>query len=1060
MKEAIKFCIQHPTLINLGVFLILGIGLLKLNQTQNTSFPKQKVRFIDVSVPYPGASPSEVEEGITVKVEDNLIGIEGIDRTTSSSEENRATIAVELEEEADADQLLVEVKNAVDKINNFPRGVEPATVSKREPMDVTITMGLEGEVPLATMKDYADHIKDELLLHDGLSQVFVEGVPEEEIEIRVRENDLRAYQLTLDEVQRAIANTNLETFGGNLETGEENISIKAENKGYFAKDLENIVVRATTDGQVVYLKDVADIVDQFKDAATARYLQDKRIIAITTYTLTSEDILDNADFIRSYIEAFNTTHEGVQLSVLEDGTVTLNDRLDSMISNGVVGIVLVLVILALFLDRYLALWVALKIPVAIIGMFVLIDIYDATINVVSLFGFILVLGILVDDGVVIGENIYQHAKEKGKKPLQAALDGTVEMVTPVIISLTTTGVAFSLFLFLPTQAGEFFGEIAFVVIAVLFIALLESFFVLPVHLAHSRGLQQDTKLTKVEQWFTRAMEWLKDKLYLPLFNKTVVGRGYVRWLTVGVFTLLLVGTVALIGSGVMSFTFFPNLDDDAIFTELELPPGTPASVTKSKLQSIEDAIWEVNEQYAGRWEDDKQLVRFVEQIVGPLDNQGKVKVTFLNGEERGISSFQLTQDIREAAPPIPEATRLIYGLGASTAVFGLPVSFALKSKNLDELRQAKEDLKASMSEMDALKDVSDNDMAGIRELRVKLKPEAELLGLNLAYVMAQVRSGFFGVEAQSLQRDDEEVEVWVRYPREGTRSREQLLDMRIRTPHGNGPQGGEYPLRNIAYVEEGTGNLVINHIEGRREIRIEANVANADVSAPQAIGEVEANVLPGILEQYPSVSYSVEGQNRMSFKLIAAITEVGPIVLFFILALIVINCNSFSQGLLVFALFPFALIGVITGHWIHGLALNIFSVIGTIALIGVFVNNALVFISTLNDLLREGVGFREALSETAHSRFRPILLTSITTIAGLAPLIFSGSLAAQFLKGPAIAIAYGLAFGIFNVLILLPVILHVFNGIRQWWYNRVKNHSLSSEEVEPAVRKLKYTIND
>ena len=593
-------------------------------------------------------------------------------------------------------------------------------------------------------------------------------------------------------------------------------------------------------------------------------------------------------------------------------------------------------------------------------------------------------------------------------------------------------------------------------IAVLFIALLESFFVLPVHLAHSKGLKEEVKLSKVEQWFTRLMEWLRDRAYMPLYRRTVVGRGYARGLSVVVFTGLLVGTVALVGAGVVNFTFFPNLDDDAIFIELELPPGTPAEVTKQKLQSIEEATWEMNEQYSQGREDDREVVRFVEQIVGPLDNQGELKVTFLNGEERGVSSFRLTQAIREAAPPIPEATRLIYGLGASTSLFGLPVSFALKSKNLGELRQAKEDLKAAMQEMpDQVKDVSDNDMEGIQELRVRLKPQAELLGLNLAYVMGQIRSGFFGVEAQSLQRNEEEVEVWVRYPQEGTRSKEQLLDMRIRTP-----QGGEYPLRNIAYVEEGTGSLIINHLEGRREIRVEANVASGDVSAPKAIATIEDNVMPGIVEKYPSVSYSVEGQNRMSFKLTSAIATVGPIVLIFIFALIVMNCNSFTQGLLVFMLFPFALTGVIVGHWVHATVLSIFSVIGTIALIGVFVNNALVFISTLNDLLRDGVSFQEAITETARSRFRPILLTSVTTIAGLAPLIFSGSLAAQFLQGPAIAIAYGLAFGVFNVLILLPIFLIAFNRLRQGWYNRVKKDRLSPTEVEPAVRKLKYIINE
>ena len=1055
MRSLIKYFIQHPTLVNLFVFLLLGVGLMRLSQTQSTSFPSQKVRFIDIIVPFPGASPSEVEEGVTIKIEDNLEGINGIDRVTSTSKENTATIEVEMEEYADADGLLVEVRNAVDRINNFPTGVEPPSVEKREPMDMTLSFGLVGDLPLQAMKDYAEEIQDDLVAAPGISNVFIDGIPSEEIEIRVKENDLRAYNLTINEVQLAVQNANLETFGGTIETGQQNISIKAYNKGYYAKDLQNIVVRATPNGNVVLLKDVAEVVDQFKDDPTARYFGGEPMIVVDVYSLTDEDILENAEYAKNYLDEFNASHSGVRLQILEDGTVNLKSRLNAMIDNGIVGILLVLVVLALFLDRYLALWVALKIPVAIIGMFVFVDIYGMTVNTVSLFGFILVLGILVDDGVVIGENIYQQAKEKGKSPLKAALDGTTEMITPVVISLSTTAVAFSLFLFLPTQAGEFFGEMAFVVIAVLVVALVESFFVLPAHLAHSKGLRGRTKVSKIEKWAADFIVFLRDKLYLPIFNKSVVGKSYPKVLTFLAFILLLAGSVSLVGSGIVNFTFFPNLDDDAFFIELDLPPGTPVEVTKEKLSQIEVGAWKVNEKYSKERKDGKEIVLFVEQITGPLDNQGQVKVTFLNGEERGISSFQLSKDIRDASPAIPEATRLIYGLGATTSVFGLPVSFALIGKDLDELRQAKDDLKAAMHTHPDVKDVSDNDMTGIQEMRIKLKPQAELLGLNLAYVMAQVRAGFFGIEAQSLQRLDEEVEVWVRYAKDGRSSKEQLRDMRI-----NGPQGETYLLKDIALVEEGTGSLTINHIEGQREIRIEANVANMEVSAPKAIADIEANILPGILERYPSVSYSVEGQNRMSFKLIGAISTVGPIILVFILALIVVNCNSFSQGFLVFSLFPFAIIGVIAGHWIHDTALSVFSLIGTIALIGVFVNNALVFISTLNDLLKDGKAFGEAIAETARSRFRPIVLTSVTTIAGLAPLIVSGSITAQFLKGPALAMAYGLAFGIFNVLILLPLYLLAFNRLRQLWYNGIKKLELSPAEVEPAVRKMKYVIND
>jgi multidrug efflux pump subunit AcrB len=361
-----------------------------------------------------------------------------------------------------------------------------------------------------------------------------------------------------------------------------------------------------------------------------------------------------------------------------------------------------------------------------------------------------------------------------------------------------------------------------------------------------------------------------------------------------------------------------------------------------------------------------------------------------------------------------------------------------------------------MQQHPGLKDVSDNDLTGVQEAIVSLKPNAELLGLNLARVMAQVRAAFFGVEAQQLQRGDDEVEIWVRYPRDERQNERSLRDMRI-----TGPGGRSYPLTEVARIDYGTGSLTINHLEGQREIRVEANVASMDVSAPTVIGELEEEVLSRLVADYPGVDYSIEGQNRQSFKMAAAIRVVGPIVLALIFGLIVLNFNSFSQALMVFSLFPFAIIGVVLGHWIHATTLNLFSMIGTIALIGVFTNNSLVFISTFNQLLQEGWTFAKALRETARSRFRPILLTTVTTVAGLGPLILSSSLGAQFLKGPAIAIAYGLSFGLLNVLILLPVFLVILNGLRRLLYKAGKGGpSPTKEEVEPAVRAQGNRLNE
>ena len=416
MRNIIKFFITHPTIVNLCVLLIIGLGAFFLINTQTRFFPKVKERFVDIAVPYPGATPEQVEEGILLKVEENLEGLDGVDRVTSTAAASLGTINVELTEAADADATLSLVKNAVDKINNFPRGVEPPVVEKRDVKDLAIAFAITGDLSLQQKKDYADEIEKDLLNKDGISDVMLSGAPEQEIEITVSETNLQAFNINFDQVARAVAGTNLETFGGEIKTSGRNINVKADDKGYYARDLANLIVASTPSGGTVYLRDVASIRDQFKDTPGKRYLGEEETIVLTVFAKTSENILDNAAAAREYITGFNETHAGVNLTVVEDGSEGVEENISTMTSNGIAGFVLVLIVLALFLDKYLAFWVALKIPVAIIGMFLLSGIWGMTINVVSLFAFVIVLGILVDDGVVIGENIFQWAKKEGHQP--------------------------------------------------------------------------------------------------------------------------------------------------------------------------------------------------------------------------------------------------------------------------------------------------------------------------------------------------------------------------------------------------------------------------------------------------------------------------------------------------------------------------------------------------------------------------------------------------------------------------------------------------------------------
>jgi multidrug efflux pump subunit AcrB len=1047
MRSTIRYLIESPKVVLMGTGLLVLLGLFSFSQLRYTFFPKEPIEYVDVRMVWQGASPSEVEEGIVVKIEDAVKGITGVRRVTSTSLEGMGSVEIEMKEGADADEVTQDVKNAVDGITTFPERADEPSVTKREVLNRTLRMAVTGEVPRQALKDYAERMQEDLRAMDGISKVFLVGVPPEEIEIEVRENDLRAYNLTFAEVARAVRNANLETSGGEVKTGRENMLIRADQKGYYARDLHQLILRGKPQGEAVRLGDVANIHDRFSDKPVKRYLNGKPAVGVNLFTLNSEDILKNAERAKAYVEDFNQKHEAVKIHIVEDSTELLNARINTLADNGIMGAILVLVVLGLFLNRYLAFWVAFKIPVALLGMLILAQFYDLTINVVSMFGAIIVLGILVDDGVVVAENIYQHYQD-GKKPLRAALDGTLEVIPPVLASLATTAVAFSLFFFVAGKVGDFFSAVAFVVIGTLAVALVESFFFLPSHIAHSGAMKGHTKQTKAERATNNSVIWVRDHLYTPALR---LGLKY--WpLTVVVAVALFIGSISLVGTGTVKTTFFPNVEQDVLKVDLELPPGTSEEVTEELLWQIDESVRKVNDSLSAQRADGKELVENVELVMGPDANEGYLQITLLGAGQRQRNSLQIASEIRQEVGNVPQARNLSYGNPA--LVFGKPVNIALVSPNLDNLREAKERLRAAMEAKPELKDVTDTDEKGIRELNVELTPRAELLGLSLGQVMQQVRAGFFGLEVQSLQRGDDEVKVWARYPKEGRRSVEQLQQMRIRVGQAT------YPLDQLATIEPEEGVQSIDHQRGTREIRVKADVANLDVAVPKVLAELEAGVVADILNDYPNMRYSLEGQARESATTQKSIKPVFPIVLLLMLSLIVINFQSFRQMLIVVAILPFCFVGVVLGHWIHGIALSMFSYVGMIALVGVLVNNSLVMVSAFNERLKEGMPFGEALTFTARSRFRAIMLTTITTVFGLGPLILEQSFTAQFLKPTAVAVAYGLAVGTFLTLLLLPVFLKLNNGLARRWGRLRQGAWPSAEAVEPAVQRQQHQMQD
>jgi len=1049
MRQFISYFIKYPITGNVLMMVLFIFGFFGMTSLKSTFFPESETVLIAIQVTYPGASPEEIEEGIVNKIEENLEGLTGVDRVTSVSSENSGRVTVEIKRGNDIDVILQDVKNAVDQISSFPTDIEPPVIYKQETLTLALNFVVSGDASLASLKEYAREIESDLLNVEGISKVDLSGFPDEEIEISVRENDLRAYGLSFTQVRNAIAAFNLEATGGTIKGADEEILVRARTKSYYAPELKNIIVATSADGRKVRLYEVADVKDQWADVPSGAYLNGKPAVRISVSNTVDEDLLFIADNVREYIEGFNAGHEdiGVKAEIINDGSVLLRQRIDLLANNGLIGFALVMILLAMFLQLRLAFWVALSIPISFAGMFMIGALVGLQINVISLFGMILVIGILVDDGIVISENIFSHW-ERGKTPFDAAVDGTMEVLPAVLSAILTTMTAFGLFYFLDGVTGDFFTDIATVVILTLGFSLVEGALILPAHIAHSKALtreeKEDTIFTRIQENLAKAMKWMEEKLYAPqlklVFKYPLLG--------IAIPIAMLMLSFGLIGGGFVKTTIFPVVEGDYITAALKMPAGTPAEETKYWLEHIEQAAWRVNERMKARRPDKQDILVIANQNTGPTTFEGNVLFNLLDSETRQAypkqaSSLAIADSIKAEAGLIYGAESVTYQLASP---FGKAVSIALYSNNLEELSLAVEALKDSLSEYSELRNVADNNQDGLRELNVTLKEKAVLLGLTEQAVISQVRQGFFGAEVQRLQRGEDEVKVWVRYDQADRSSVGDLENMRIRTTNGQ-----SYPLRDIADISPTRGVISINHLDGKREVRVQADAASADVSTNDVLNEIEARIIPPIMEAHPAVNYSFEGQVRDNAKTNVSLQKAGPIILIMLVVIIVLTFRSVSQTMAVLGIIPFGLIGVILGHWLLGKPFSfILSGLGVLALIGIMVNDALVLVSQFNILVKQGKPFKEALFEAATSRFRPIFLTSVTTIAGLAPLILEKSLQAQFLIPMAITVAFGLAVATLLVLVTLPSLLLVFNAYKVSIVHLWEGTKPDPIEVEPA----------
>jgi multidrug efflux pump subunit AcrB len=1052
MRNLIKFFIKNHIWANAVIIVVVMFGVYNLLTIKKSFFPETDPRMIKVNVMYPGASPEEMEDGVTIKIEQSLRGIDGIEEINSTSSENISAITIKGFEDANMDEVYKDVENAINSINSFPQGAEKPIINrvKTNQMSESVTiLGLTGAPDLYTLKQEADRVENDLFASGIISNIDVRGMPELELEIRVRENDLNKYGILFDEISLAVQKNNQDLTGGILRGNEEQLVIRSRERTTEPKEIEKIVLRTTQKGDKITIGDVANVSLKFSENSLESFKQDKPYITLEIKKTPDQDLIEITDYIREYSQTYNKSNHKANIIIQYEFATSLNDRIDLLTSNGLMGLILVLLMLGLFLSVRLSLWVAFGIPFSFLGMFIIAGMMGLTINMITLFGMILVVGILVDDGIVIAENIFVHF-EKGKNPFRAALDGVMEVVPSVFTSVLTTIAAFSILLFIDKM--EMMRDMAKVVIFALSFSLIEAFIILPVHLASQKVLskpKEGTARKKFRDFFNNGITYFNNFIYGDTLH--FVLKRYKAYVILPLVFVFFIVFFSMKDHRLINYTFFPEIKPDKVLVEVAFTPGTSKKVTKQWLKQAEQIVVESNQELAKETGDtllkDYSILLGMAMGLGEVGDHTAMMTLTIDGEGKATPVDSLNVKIERNLKQL-DLTKIASNtfVGGTFHVFGKPIEFSLSGNDDDKVRAAKDLFKELLTNNPLIYNLKDNEPLGRKEINLKAKPEADFYGLGIFEIAKQVRQGVFGQEIQRVILGTDEVKIWARYSPEDRQDLYDLENIKIKTMDGK-----QIPLTEIADYTIERGSISLKRRDGMREIVVDADVAN-----PEKIGDLNSVIVDEIIPQvkavYPGVEFIQRGQGERSTKAMASMQINLMILIVVILIIMSLNFKSVFQALLILLVIPAGVAGGILGHAIIGVPVSILSAFGMIALIGILINDAIVFLDTYNRNLEEGLPVYDAVVKASKSRFRPIVLTSITTVAGLLPLILETSFQAQFLIPMSISIAFGILFGTFFILVFFPTIILVANS-----YLRVWDYVFNKDE-KPMVGVIKLVI--
>lgn len=1022
MKGIVAWFADNHVAANLLMFLLLIAGGITALTMKLEVFPETNLDMIVVSTVYPGASPSEVEEGILRPLEEAVAGLTGIKKLDSLAREGYGSITIEVIKDWDLKALLDEVKSAVDRTTTLPEEAEQPIVREIVRSAEVIKVAVYGDVSEQTLKEVAERLKDDLTALDEITDVDISGTRVPEIRVEIAEETLRRYNLTLSQVAQAIRRSSLDLPAGALKTSGGEILIRTKGRRYRAEDYADVAVLTTPEGGRVSLSRIAELKDGFEDKDVFVNFQGRPSVQVNIKRVAEQNALTVAGAVKKHLEKVRPTlPAGVELKYFSDRSAVLKSRMDLLGKNLSLGLGLVCLLLGTFLNWRLAFWVALGIPISFLAGIWTLPGLDISINMVSLFAFIMVLGIVVDDAIVVGEHVF-YMREQGLPPLKAAIEGTVRIGRPVIFSVLTTVAAFWPLMMAGGTMGKIMYNIPVVVIVVLMASLVECLFILPAHLNRSR-FKVGPDQVKREKLAARALKWVIRRPYQALLDLSLRW----RYLTIclGLASLLL--SYGLIDSGMVKFILFPRIESDNMTATLTMPAGTPVETTQAVVTRLEEAA---REALAGfdkeRPKGAKPLLDQTISLVGlqlggrhasrPTDSGshlGQVYIMLLEGEERDVSTRKLTRAWRQAVGRIPGVESLTF----SGELFrgGNPVELHLSAEKEETLIEAAERLKTQLADFKGVFGIEDSFLPGKKELQLKLKETARPLGLTLNDLALQVRHAIYGAEALRFLRDKDEVKVMVRYPESERRSVDNIERMRIRTPSGD-----EVPFSQVAQVTNAQGYASIERSRRKRVIKVMADVDEDLANAAEIREEVNKTVIPELLASFPGLRSTVEGAGREQMESLNDVLQGFILALILIYTLLAVPFKSFSQPFIVMFAIPFGLVGAVAGHLIMGLDTSLMSLFGMVGLTGVVVNDSLVLIHAANNLRAEGRTAWEAIREAGPLRFRAIILTSLTTFAGLSPMLVEKSIQAQFLIPMAVSLGFGVLFATGVTLILIP----------------------------------------